>query len=201
MSPSRSSNAATAVPASNDTALRRDGAEWRASPAAREVVRTASIGQMGSLFAALFGLWFAMSGHTEAWLIVAGAACSALTVWISCRLGVLDSEGHPIQLLGRAFSYAAWLLVEIVKSNISVARVILFDPRAVDPRLVRFKASQTSDLGRVVHANSITLTPGTVTVDIDPDGTFTVHALHAEGRNGLLDGGMDRRVCRFVGEG
>lgn len=153
-----------------------------------------------SLFGILFALWFAMSGHTEAWLLFAGAVCSALTVWISLRLNIVDRECHPVHLLGRGIPYAGWLLVEIIKANISVARVILFRPDEVDPRLVRIKASQTSDLGRVVHANSITLTPGTITVEVDPDGTFTVHALHAEGRDGLTDGGMDRRVSRLMGE-
>lgn len=152
-----------------------------------------------SLFCVLCFLWFAMSGHTETWLLAAGAACSALTVWLSLRLGILDREGHPVHLLGPGISYAGWLLVEIIKANLNVARIILFRPDEVDPAFVKVRPSQKSDLGRVIHANSITLTPGTITADIDENGLFTVHSLDAGSRQGLDDATIDRRVMRMVG--
>ena len=92
------------------------------------------------------------------------------------------------------------LLKEIVLSNIAVARVIL-DPRLpIHPRILRVEASQKTDVGRVTYANSITLTPGTVTLDVR-DGKLLVHALTTGSAEGLLTGEMDRRVARLEGLG
>jgi multicomponent Na+:H+ antiporter subunit E len=98
----------------------------------------------------------------------------------------------------RALLYIPWLILEVVKSNIDVARRIL-DPRLpISPRVIEVQASQRRDIGRVIYANSITLTPGTVSIDTDGD-RITVHALTEEAAAGLLTGEMDRRVTRFEG--
>ena len=90
--------------------------------------------------------------------------------------------------------YWCWLLVEIVKANFDVARRVL-DPRLpIDPRLFETKMSQTSDLGRVIYANSITLTPGTISLDIGND-TILVHALTRQGQDGVETGEMDAKVA------
>ncbi|CAA7620742.1 Na+/H+ antiporter subunit E [Magnetospirillum sp. SS-4] len=153
-----------------------------------------------SLFLILFGLWLIMSGHYLGWLVALGAASAALTVWIARRLEAIDHEGHPLHLAWRGMPYWGWLLVEIVKSNIDVARAILSSPAAIDPSVFKIKAGQRDELGWAVHANSITLTPGTVTMAIDADGTFTVHALTRASRQGVESGEMDRRVSRLMGE-
>lgn len=175
---------------------------------AREIVPPAAdlspaepwIPQAVGLFAVLFAFWQLNSGHTEGWLVALGVASCALVVWLSRRIGVIDDEGVPLHLLRNAVTYWPWLAVEIVKANIDVARAILAGPSAIEPSLFRAPASQRTELGRVVYANSITLTPGTVTVDVAPDGMLTVHALTRAGREGVECGDMDRRVCRFMGE-
>ena len=93
-------------------------------------------------------------------------------------------------------------LKEIVLSNLAVARVILDPKLPIHPRILRVPAGQRSDLGQVIYANSITLTPGTVTLDVR-DGHMLVHALTTESAKGLLTGEMDRRVAQleaFAGE-
>jgi multicomponent Na+:H+ antiporter subunit E len=153
-----------------------------------------------SLFALMFLLWLVMSGHFEAWLLALGVASAALVAWIARRLDAVDHEGHPLHLTWRGFGYWPWLAVEIVKSNLDVARTILSSPDAVSPSLFTVKAGQSDDLGRTIYANSITLTPGTVTVDVAEDGTLTIHALNPASRAGLETGDMDLRVRRLMGE-
>ncbi len=114
-------------------------------------------------------------------------------VWIAQRMDVIDHEGHPIHLTMRAFLYWPWLIVEIIKANIDVARVILRRKMPINPSLIEVKSTQETELGQVVYANSITLTPGTVTVAIDKD-IMTVHALTGGAAEDLQSGEMDRRV-------
>lgn len=158
------------------------------------------MGRALSLFVLLFALWLVLSGHGEGWLLALGAASAALVAWIARRLEAVDHEGHPIHLAWRGLGYWPWLLAEIVKANLDVARTILASPAAVEPSVFRVKAGQTDELGRVVYANSITLTPGTVTMDVEPDGWMTIHALNRASRQGVESGEMDRRVRRVMGE-
>jgi multicomponent Na+:H+ antiporter subunit E len=151
-----------------------------------------------SLGLALFGLWFALSGHTEPLLLGIGAASSAVVVLIAWRFGILDREAVPLHLGLRFLGYWAWLAREIVKSNLEVARLVL-QPGAVDPRLVRVKATQRSDLGRVIHANSMTLTPATLSIEIEGD-EILVHALTPKlAERAGLDA-LDRRVSALEGD-
>ncbi len=150
-----------------------------------------------SLTAALAALWLLLSGHFEPLLIGFGIVSCAMVVAISLRMNVVDQEGHPIQLGWKVFIYIPWLLVEIIKSNIDVARHILNPRLQISPTRVKVRASQKSALGQVIYANSITLTPGTVSLIID-DGHIDVHALTTEGAAGLATGEMDRRVSAMM---
>jgi multicomponent Na+:H+ antiporter subunit E len=111
---------------------------------------------------------------------------------------VADREGHPIHLTFRAATYWPWLVTEIVRSGWQVARIILSPRLPISPTLARFRPSQASVVGLVTHANSITLTPGTLTVAADRD-EFLVHALTRDGAAGLAGSEMDRRVARLEG--
>ena len=96
--------------------------------------------------------------------------------------------------------YAVWLLKEIVKANIYVMRISL-SPRAmkvIDPQIVRFRSRMTSKLGLTILANSITLTPGTITVYVDERGNFTVHALDGELAAGV-PGDMETKLVDIFG--
>lgn len=148
-----------------------------------------------SVFLVLYAFWLLLSGQFTPFLLAAGAGCALAVLAFARRMDVIDHEGHPIHLGWRAlFSYWPWLIKEIAKSSWDVSRRIL-DPRLpISPTLARFRPSQKTELGLVIHANSITLTPGTVAVEVEA-GEFLVHALTREGAAGLAGSEMDRRVA------
>ena len=145
---------------------------------------------------ALFGIWLLWSGHytLDHMLVLAmGISSCAFVVYLSHRLAIVDEEGHPIHLAGRLVLYIPWLLWAIVKANIDIAKRILNPQMPIDPLVVRVKATQKTDLCRVIFANSITLTPGTVSLDLDGED-IVVHALTREAADDVQSGDMNRRV-------
>jgi multicomponent Na+:H+ antiporter subunit E len=153
-----------------------------------------------ALFVVLMAVWLLNSGHYTPLIIGFGVASALLVVYLSWRMGIVDREGLPVHLLPRATVYAPWLFKEIFTANVDVAKRILtpFEPE-ISPRLFDTGVTQKSDLGRVIYANSITLTPGTVSIGVK--GSYiTVHAIAEEVADGLQEGEMDRRVTRLEGE-
>jgi len=148
----------------------------------------------------LYVLWLLLSGHYEPLLLVLGAISCVFVAWIAYRMDVADREGHPIHLTWRSLVYWPWLFWEIVKANVEVARLILSPHLAISPTVIKVKASQPDELGHVIYANSITLTPGTVSIDVR-DATIEVHAITREMAEGLETGEMDRRVTQMEGAG
>jgi multicomponent Na+:H+ antiporter subunit E len=147
-----------------------------------------------SLAFALAILWLLLSGHlAEPLLLGLGLASVILVVVIVHRMDVLDHETHPIHLSFRLPLYWAWLIKEIVLANIDVAKAILGFGVPVTPTVFKVRSSQRTEIGQVIYANSITLTPGTVTIAIDRD-QLTIHALTPGAVEGLEGGEMDRRV-------
>jgi multicomponent Na+:H+ antiporter subunit E len=151
-----------------------------------------------SAFLALYLFWLVLSGYFTPFLMSAGAACAIAVVWFARRMDVIDAEGHPVQLGWRIVVYWAWLSKEIVKSAWDVSRIIVNPRLPISPTLVSFKPSQKTTVGLVIHANSITLTPGTITIDAGKD-EFLVHALTRAGAEGATTGDMDRRVSACEG--
>jgi multicomponent Na+:H+ antiporter subunit E len=143
-------------------------------------------------------VWLAWSGHFEPLMLGLGAGSLLIVVYLCHRLQLLDSEGVPLELYyGRLLAYVPWLAVEIIKANLDVARRILTPgPLPIAPRFIKVRPSQSTDLARVIYANSITLTPGTVSIDVAED-EIVVHALHAQAAEGVESGEMDRRCARF----
>ena len=142
----------------------------------------------------LFAIWLLLSGHYTPVLLTLGILSSILVVYITTRANLIDDEIHPVLLKPSILLYWLWLGREVILSNIDVARRIL-DPRMpITPNVLKVRATQKTDLGRVTYANSITLVPGTVTMDVD-GGVFTVHALTHKAAADLERGEMNRRVC------
>ncbi len=145
------------------------------------------------LGASLLAFWLLMSGIYTPLIISLGIASILLVLYIAHRMDLYDHETFPYHLKGRVFGYWGWLAKEIFKANIDVAKIVMSPKMPISPRMVRVKATQKTDLGLVIFANSITLTPGTVTVDIEGD-EMIVHALSQELADGVLNGDMDARV-------
>ncbi|MGH8633009.1 MAG: Na+/H+ antiporter subunit E [Burkholderiales bacterium] len=145
----------------------------------------------------LFFFWFLLSGYFTVFLISAGFVSAVAVVLFARRMDVVDHEGHPVHLALRALaSYWPWLLMEIVKSAWVVSKIIVQPRLPVSPTMISVKSTQKTDLGRTVFANSITLTPGTISVEVQGN-QILVHALTRSAADGLAEGEMDRRVSAF----
>jgi multicomponent Na+:H+ antiporter subunit E len=151
--------------------------------------------QIVALTISLILFWIALSGYWIPLILALGAASIAFSVYIAHRMDVCDEEGHPIHVALRGIGYFPWLTKEIVVSNIAVAKAILAGN--VRPQVLQVHATQSDELGQVVYANSITLTPGTVTI-AEANGLFTVHALMDDTADGLKSGDMNDRVCMLM---
>lgn len=150
-----------------------------------------------SLILALAAFWLLLSGHFTPFLLAAGAGCVlAITWFVDRRMRVVDLEGHPSHLSLNALTYWPWLLWEIAKAGWDVTKIILHPRLPISPEMIRVPASQKTDVGLVIYANSITLTPGTISMGTD-DGSILVHALTRAGAEGLESGDMDRRCTAF----
>ena len=147
---------------------------------------------------ALAVCWLLLSGYFQFLLLALGAASVLFCLWIAKRMDLIDHEGVPVHITWATLRYLPWLLWEIVKANIDVAKRVLHPDLPIAPSLFDAPVSQKTDLGQALYANSITLTPGTVSVDLDP-GVIRVHALHDGAADGVLEGEMDKRVSAVEG--
>lgn len=151
-----------------------------------------------SLTLGLAGFWLVLSGHYT-WLTLTAGVVSVLgTVALARRMGLIDPEGHPVHLLPRAVTYLPWLVAEIMKSAWAVTKLIVNPKLPISPTLVRVRASQKTPVGITVYANSITLTPGTISARVNGN-EILVHAIARDGAEDLAEGTMDRRVSTFEG--
>lgn len=147
------------------------------------------------LLATLFGFWLLLSGYwSNPLLLLLGLASSALVAWIGTRLEQPDGRGYSLGMLLRLPRYLVWLVIEIVKANLDVVRRV-WRPRThpISPVMGRLPLSQRTRLGKTIYANSITVTPGTVAIEVSDDAVL-VHALTESAYADLAGGDMDRRV-------
>ncbi len=142
----------------------------------------------------LFILWVLLSGQFSLLLLSLGLASVLLTVFLASRMNVIDHESYPIHISAKLPAFFAYILWEIIKANIDVTKRILnLGGKTINPQLVEIPLPHKSDLGRVIYANSITLTPGTVSVELD-NHKVLVHALSDEGVDDLLRGEMAKAI-------
>ncbi len=139
-------------------------------------------------------LWTLLSGYFEFLLLALGLGSVVLVVYLALRMDVVDHEGQPVHLNFRAtIRYWSWLLKAILVANIDVCKRILTPGLAISPTVVKVNSTLSTDLGNVIYANSITLTPGTVSINVKGN-MIEVHALSKEGADELLQGEMNRRI-------
>ena len=149
-----------------------------------------------SLAVLLMAVWLLLSGHYTVLITSLGVVSVLCVVWLCWLMDIVDEEAVPVRLLPRAILYIPWITWQVFVANVDVARRVLGG--RVSPRVFDAPTSQKTDLGRVLYANSITLTPGTVSVVVNGT-TIVVHTIHDEVRNGLLEGDMDRKVTWLEG--
>jgi multicomponent Na+:H+ antiporter subunit E len=149
-----------------------------------------------SIFVVLSLIWLLNSGFFTGLHLSLGILSVVLVVWVAHRMDVVDHESAPVHLTLRLPSYYAWLMKELVLSNIDVTKRIWLGKKSISPSMAVLPLSQRTDMGRVIYANSITLTPGTGAIDLNSD-SVVVHSLTAGGIEDLRSGEMDRRVSRL----
>lgn len=141
----------------------------------------------------LFSTWLVLSGHFEPFfLVVGGASCIVAVVIMRC-LGIRECRPCTSYYSFRGITYLMWLAKEIVVSSIDVAKRVWQVKPQISPTIAWVQTKQTNDVGCTIFANSITLTPGTVSMLVYGD-KLCVHALTQEGMKSLQEGGMDRKI-------
>lgn len=147
-----------------------------------------------TILLALF--WLVNSGHYTFLIISLGAVSIAIVVLIAHRMDVVDHESQPIHLSLKYPSFGLWLIKEIVIANLTVVKHIWLGNKSITPTITTVKASQKTDVGKVIYATSITLTPGTVALGLVGD-QIMVHSLVLENIAALNAGDMDLRVSQL----
>jgi multicomponent Na+:H+ antiporter subunit E len=151
--------------------------------------------QLVTLGVLVYGVWLLLSGIFEPFLLAMGLVSTAFAIYIAIRMDAVDEEGVPLaHLNSRVWSYLPWLVLEVIHSNLAVVRIVLSREMPISPAMVRFRPLAKTELGRFIFANSITLTPGTITTEIIGD-EFEVHALFLGALDGIEEGEMNRRVA------
>ena len=150
------------------------------------------------LYLALFAFWLLMSGQYDALIVAFGIVSCAAAVYIARRKDIVDDETLSWYLKPRLPFYWIWLLAQILKANFDVAKRCILPGNRIDPCLFRAPANQDTSVGVVTYANSITLTPGTVSLQTW-DHEIRVHALTVGTARDVLGGEMDSRICRVEG--
>lgn len=148
------------------------------------------------LLALLAAFWLVLSGHFSLFLLGLGGGSVLLTLWLIQRMDQVDREPRELRPSVGLFAYLFWLMGAVVKSNIDLARRILNPALPIRPVWFRLDTKMSTALQKTLYANSITLTPGTLTTEVREDH-FMVHAVSSEGADELRAGEMERRIMRL----
>jgi len=151
----------------------------------------------GIPFILLFGFWLILSPGVTFQTILLGGAVSLLVVYYSKDI-LFTTDEMPLyrfRHLVNMVRFIGILLVEIIKANIDVAKIVLNPKMPIRPQFIRVPMMLKNDMNKVIYGNSVTLTPGTLTVDIDETG-FIIHALTDEAAEAMTDSFIETWVVR-----
>ena len=146
----------------------------------------------------LAAVWLLWSGLFKPLLLFLGVFSCAITFWIVWRMGYFDEKLFALRFSFRLFRYWLWLGREVIISSIAVTRAVLHPRMPISPCVIDIRASSEHPFDQVILGNSITLTPGTLSLDVHK-GVIKVHALTEEAAQELAGGEMDRRVTGLRG--
>ena len=157
------------------------------------------------LFMLLFAFWMALVGTLKTKFVIYGIVTAATTVWMCYPLLLVPNKdgGRKYFVFGisifKFISYSIWLMWQLVLANIDVLKATTSQNLDIDPKVVRFYFKVDNPMAYVVLANSITLTPGTVTLNVTDDGLFEIHSLTVGAAEGVLDGSFQKKVADLYG--
>ncbi len=161
---------------------------------------------MTCLALVLFAFWMVLSGRTETKFVVYGILTAVVTTRVTYPLLLVPNKDGSKKYYVFGFSipkmimYFFWLMWQLVLANIDVLLATTGQELNIDPKVVRFRFKADNPMASVILANSITLTPGTVTMNVTDDGVYEIHALTVGAAAGVLDGGMQKKVADLYGE-
>lgn len=161
---------------------------------------------MTGLALVLFAFWMVLSGRTETKFVVYGILTAVVTTWVTYPLLLVPNKDGSKKYYVFGFSipkmimYFFWLMWQLVLANIDVLLATTGQELNIDPKVVLFRFRADNPMASVILANSITLTPGTVTMNVTDDGVYEIHALTVGAAAGVLDGGMQKKVADLYGE-
>jgi multicomponent Na+:H+ antiporter subunit E len=141
-------------------------------------------------------VWLLLSGHYTTLILSLGVLSVLIVTWFLWRMDRVDGELGVVPIRPRLLYYLLWLMWQVVLSNIDLVRRILDPALPIQPTWQRLDIKVTSTLAKTLYANSITLTPGTLTTDVGEDH-FMVHSLSPEGIEELRKGEMERQIQRL----
>ena len=141
----------------------------------------------------LIALWVGLSGHLNVLMLSLGLSSTLLIVYLAHRMDVVDEEIYPAHMTMLLIRFWVFLAKEVILANIDVIKRIFKPGKNISPQLFELPLTQKTDLSRVIYANAITMTPGTVSVNLDKK-TITVHTLSIEAAEDLRSGRMARAV-------
>mgnify|MGYP002727251154 CR=1 FL=1 len=171
----------------------------------KEIVGSPMV-HMTCLALVLFAFWMVLSGRTETKFVVYGILTAVVTTWVTYPLLLVPNKDGSKKYYVFGFSipkmimYFFWLMWQLVLANIDVLLATTGQELNIDPKVVRFRFRADNPMASVILANSITLTPGTVTMNVTDDGVYEIHALTVGAAAGVLDGGMQKKVADLYGE-
>lgn len=145
------------------------------------------------LLFSMIAAWLLWSGIYKTLLLALGAVSCLLCLWLARRMDYFDEELFALRFSVRLIRYWLWLIWEIVRSSLTVARIVLDPKLPISPRVVDIEAESEHPFDHVMLGNSITLTPGTLSIDVH-EGVIKVHSLTEDGARELVQGEMNRRV-------
>lgn len=160
---------------------------------------------MTCLALVLFAFWMVLSGRTETKFVVYGILTAVVTTWVTYPLLLVPNKDGSKKYYVFGFQFRNdyvlfWLMWQLVLANIDVLLATTGQELNIDPKVVRFRFKADNPMASVILANSITLTPGTVTMNVTDDGVYEIHALTVGAAAGVLDGGMQKKVADLYGE-
>lgn len=156
---------------------------------------------MGSLAIVLFVFWLLLTGSLELKFLTYGFLTALVTAWVTYPLLLIPNDAGTKKYfllgvnVGKLVLYLFWLFWQLVLANLDVLKATVRPEIEIAPRIVKFRYRVENPIAKVCLANSITLTPGTVTIDVTEDGVFTVHALTDGAADGLKEGAMQEKAA------
>lgn len=150
------------------------------------------------LTSVLTGTWIFFAGNWQVSTLITGLGAATAVTLASFRCNVVDREGHPFHLAFTLPFYWLWLAKEVLLSTLTITRIIWKPELEIHPGFTWLHLHQHTDLGRTIYANSVTMTPGTVCVNIQPRRVL-VHAIEHNSLKELASGSIDKRILRLTG--